>query len=131
MALSLGQLVTGGAAFSRGQREAEQAERTARLNQLQIEEANRQNQLRREMLQAPIGEPMGGLRMGPALETVLPPMDGTLAPSRPRLTPPPAPPAPAAEPSAKPPTTAPAADTTYEGLYQRIKALRSEGVFSR
>lgn len=127
MALSLGQLVTGGAAFSRGQREAEQAERTARLNQLQIEEANRQNQLRREMLQAPIGEPMGGLRMGPALETVLPPMDGTLAPSRPRPTPPPAQ---AAEPSAKPPAAAPAADTTYEGLYERIKALRSEGVFS-
>ena len=91
MALSLGQLVTGGAAFSRGQREAEQAERTARLNQLQIEEANRQDYLRRiAPKMAPIGEPPGGLRLQPALETVLPPMDGTLAPSRPRPTPPPA-----------------------------------------
>jgi len=125
MALSLGQLVTGGAAFSRGQREAEQAERTARLNQLQIEEANRQNQLRREMLQAPIGEPMGGLRMGPALETVLPPMDGTLAPSRPRPTPPPAP---AAAPTGFVDTEI---KSEEEMLYERLKPRLSSWNLSR
>lgn len=125
MALSLGQLVTGGAAFSRGQREAEQAERTARLNQLQIEEANRQNQLRREMLQAPIGEPMGGLRMGPALETVSPPMDGTLAPSRPRPTPPPAP---AAAPTGFVDTEI---KSEEEMLYERLKPRLSSWNLSR
>ncbi len=124
MALSLGQLVTGGAAFSRGQREAEQDERTARLNQLQIEEANRQNQLRREMLQAPIGEPMGGLRMGPALETVLPPMDGTLAPSRPRPTPPPAQAAPTGFVDTE-------IKSDEEMLYERLKPRLSSWNLSR
>ena len=125
MALSLGQLVTGGAAFSRGQREAEQAERTARLNQLQTEEANRQDYLRRiAPKMAPIGEPPGGLRLQPALETVLPPMDGTLAPSRPRPTPPPAQAAPTGFVDTE-------VKSEAEMLYERLKPRLSSWNLSR
>lgn len=53
MALSLGQVASSAGIISKGMREAEEAERIARQNQLAIEERNRLNQLRREMLQAP------------------------------------------------------------------------------
>ena len=53
MALSTGQFFSSAGIASRGIRETQESERIARQNQLAIEEQNRLNQLRREMLQAP------------------------------------------------------------------------------
>lgn len=70
MALSLGQLITGGAEFAKGQREAEEAQRTSRQNQLAIEQANRQDRLRQEMLQASApAQQLPGLQLPEALGT--------------------------------------------------------------
>jgi hypothetical protein len=70
MALSLGQLITGGGAFARGQRNAEEAERVSRQNQLALEELNRKNRLRQEMLQAPTpAQQLPGLQLPEALGT--------------------------------------------------------------
>lgn len=53
MALSFGQLASSAGLVGTGMRQAEEAERIARQNQLVIEEQNRLNRLRQEMLQAP------------------------------------------------------------------------------
>ena len=124
MALSLGQLVTGGAAFSRGQRSAEEAERVARTNQLTLEQLNRQDRLRQEMLNAPIAEQTGGLQLPGAFEAVPPKFDGQLAPSRPKA---PAP-APAAAPTSFVDTEM---KSDAEMLYERLKPRLSSWNLSR
>jgi hypothetical protein len=130
MALNLGQLITGGAAFSRGQRAAEEAERVSRQNQLALEQLNRQDRLRQEMLQAPIGEQTGGLQLPGALEAVPPRFDAQLT-AAPTPAPAPAPAAATTEAPAPAPTaTAPAADQ-YEALYERVKGLKRKGVTGR
>lgn len=124
MALNLGQLITGGAAFSRGQRTAEEAERVARTNQLTLEQLNRQDRLRQEMLRAPIAEQTGGLQLPGALEAVPPKFDGQLAPSRPKA---PAP-APAAAPTSFVDTEI---KSDAEMLYERLKPRLSSWNLSR
>lgn len=124
MALNLGQLITGGAAFSRGQRTAEEAERVARTNQLTLEQLNRQDRLRQEMLRAPIAEQTGGLQLPGALEAVPPKFDGQLAPSRPKA---PAP-APAAAPTSFVDTEM---KSDAEMLYERLKPRLSSWNLSR
>lgn len=57
--MNLGQLLGGAGVVGQGMRQAEEAERVARQNQLAIEAQNRQEQLRREMLQAPMPSPVG------------------------------------------------------------------------
>lgn len=54
MALNLGQTLSSAGIIAGGMRQAEEAERTARQNQLAIEERNRLNQLRKEMLQTSV-----------------------------------------------------------------------------
>ena len=54
MALNLGQTLSSAGIIAGGMRQAEEAERIARQNQLAIEERNRLNQLRKEMLQTSI-----------------------------------------------------------------------------
>lgn len=54
MALSLGELLSGAGVASSSMRRSEEAERVARQNQLAIEERNRLDQLRQEMLRAPM-----------------------------------------------------------------------------
>jgi len=125
MALSLGQLVGGAGIVATRQRQAEEAERVARLNQLSIEERNRQELLRREMLQAPMAAPQGGLQLPEPLGTR--PIVQALKVST----------APAAAPAAGITTpaagvTPPAApDNTYEGIYERIRPALSSWNMSR
>jgi soluble lytic murein transglycosylase-like protein len=52
--MNIGQLLGGAGVVGRGMREAEEAARVAQQNQLKIEEQNRLNQLRQEMLRAPM-----------------------------------------------------------------------------
>lgn len=54
MALSLSEFLSGAGVASSSMRRAEEAERVARQNQLAIEERNRLDQLRQEMLRAPM-----------------------------------------------------------------------------
>lgn len=125
MALSLGQLITGGAAFAKGQREAEQAERIARQQQLQIEEQNRLNRLRQIQTQqaGQMGLPQAPSRfMDFGSIGGAPPGPLTLA--APVAAPAAAPPA--AAPPAAPPAAAPAAasvveKTPSERAYDRLK----------
>lgn len=130
MALSLGQLITGGAAFARGQRQAESAERQARLDQLMIEERNRQERLRQEMLQAPMAAPQGGLQLPEPLSTrpivQAPKVSAAPAAAAPAGITPPV--VPAETPAAAP--TAPALGE-YEALYERVKGLKRSGVAGR
>jgi hypothetical protein len=56
MALTLGQMASSAGLVGAGMRQAEEAERTARQNQLAIEEQNRLNRLRQEALRAPMPE---------------------------------------------------------------------------
>lgn len=126
MALSLGQLITGGAAFAKGQREAEQAERIARQQQLQIEEQNRLNRLRQIQTQqaGQMGLPQAPSRfMDFGSIGGAPPGPLTLAApvAAPAVAPPPA-----AAPAAAPPAAAPAAapvveKTPSERAYDRLK----------
>jgi len=55
--MNLGQLLGGAGVVANSMRQAEEGERLARQNQLAIEERNRLNQLRKEMLQAPMPTP--------------------------------------------------------------------------
>ena len=55
MALTTGQLLSGAGAVSVGMRQAEEAERVARQNQLAIEAQNRANEIRRQTAQAQAG----------------------------------------------------------------------------
>ena len=55
MALTTGQLLSGAGGVSRGMRRAEEAERLARQNQLQIEAQNRADEIRRQTAQAQAG----------------------------------------------------------------------------
>ena len=128
MALNLGQLITGGAAFAKGQREAEQAERIARQQQLQIEALNRQEQLRREMLQAPMAAPQAGGLQIPEPLGVRSIVQAPRVSAAPAAAPTPAP-TPAAAPAAAAPT-APALGE-YEALYERVKGLKRSGVVGR
>jgi len=52
--MNLGQFLSGAGVVSEGIRQTEEAERVARGNQLKIEEQNRLNQFRQEMLRAPM-----------------------------------------------------------------------------
>lgn len=54
MSLSLGQILSGAGQVGVSMRQEEEAQRTARQNQLKVEEQNRLNQLRKEMTQAPM-----------------------------------------------------------------------------
>ena len=125
MALNLGQLITGGAAFARGQRETEQAERIARQQQLQIEEQNRLNRLRQIQTQqaGQMGLPQAPSRfMDFGSIGGAPP--GPLALAAPAAAPAVAPPPAAAPPAA--PAAAPAAapvveKTPSERAYDRLK----------
>jgi soluble lytic murein transglycosylase-like protein len=56
--MNLGQLLGGAGVVSQGWREAEDAQRKNRQLQLQTDEMNRLNQLRQEMLQAPMPAPV-------------------------------------------------------------------------
>jgi len=130
MALNLGQLITGGAAFARGQRETEQAERIARQQQLQIEALNRQEQLRREMLQAPMAAPQAGGLQIPEPLGVRPIVQAPTITAAPAAAPAPvAAPAPAAAPAAVTPTVPALGE--YEALYERVKGLKRSGVVGR
>jgi len=131
MALSLGQLLGGAGTIATRQRQAEEAERVARQNQLLIEERNRLDAFRREQLRAGVPEfaPGGGLQISE-------PMGIRPIVQAPTLTAAPAPtaaPAAAAPPAAPPPVApaaAPAADQ-YEALYERVKGLKRQGITGR
>jgi hypothetical protein len=130
MALNLGQLITGGAAFARGQRETEQAERIARQQQLQIEALNRQEQLRREMLQAPMAAPQAGGLQIPEPLGVRPIVQAPKITAAPAAAPTTVPaPTPAAAPAAVTPTVPALGE--YEALYERVKSLKRSGVVGR
>ena len=133
MALSLGQLLGGAGTIATRQRQAEEAERTARQNQLLIEERNRLDAFRREQLRAGVPEfaPGGGLQIpepmgtrpivqAPTL-TAAPAPTAAPAAAAPPAAPPPAAPAPAA---------APAVDQ-FEALYERVKGLKRQGITGR
>lgn len=96
--MDFGRLLAGAGVVGTSMRQAEEAERIARTNQLAIEERNRLNQLRREMLQAPMpvaSIPQFDLGTGlPVLQA--PTAGGAVAPVAPT-------------PAAAPATTAPAA----------------------
>ena len=124
MALNLGQLITGGAAFARGQRQAEEAERVARTNQLVLEEQNRLEKMRRnqrpDIGAAPGFGDVDQFRMDVA--DVTPQFDGQLAPSRPKA------PAPAAAPTSFVDTEM---KSDAEMLYERLKPRLSSWNLSR
>jgi len=133
MALSLGQLLGGAGTIATRQRQAEEAERVARQNQLLIEERNRLDAFRREQLRAGVPEfaPGGGLQIpepmgtrpivqAPTL-TAAPAPTAAPAAAAPPAAPPPAAPAPAA---------APAVDQ-FEALYERVKGLKRQGITGR
>lgn len=61
MALTLGQLASGAGAVGVGMRQAEEAERVARQNQLKIEEQNRANQAAKEIQAARAGLQVPGM----------------------------------------------------------------------
>ena len=63
--MDLGQLVSGAGRVSVGMRNAEEAARQARQSQLQTEQLNRLDQLRQEMLNAPMPEQMQVPQYGP------------------------------------------------------------------
>lgn len=132
MALSLGQLLGGAGTIATRQRQAEEAERVARQNQLLIEERNRLDAFRREQLRAGVPEfaPGGGLQISEPMGVRPIVQAPTLtAPAAAPAAQPPAAQPPAAQPPAAP-AAAPAADQ-YEALYERVKGLKREGITGR
>ena len=133
MALSLGQLLGGAGTIATRQRQAEEAERVARQNQLLIEERNRLDAFRREQLRAGVPEfaPGGGLQISEPMGVRPIVQAPTLAPpaAQPTTAQPPATQPPAEQPAAAP-AAAPAADQ-YEALYERVKGLKREGITGR
>jgi soluble lytic murein transglycosylase-like protein len=86
--MNLGQLFGGAGVVAGGWRKAEEAERMAQQNQLAIEEKNRLDQLRREMLQAPTPEARVPLTFAGQDEGILPvqyiePVSAPAAPAAP------------------------------------------------
>jgi len=80
--MNLGQLLGGAGVVAQGFRESQEAERQAELSQLRLDEQRRLEQLRREMLQAPVPAiptaPFAQLAM--PVETIRPPTPPTIAP---------------------------------------------------
>jgi len=81
--MNLGQLLGGAGVVAQGFREAQEAERQAELSQFRLDEQRRLEQLRREMLQAPLPaiptEPFARLA-APPIETIIPPAAPVAAP---------------------------------------------------
>ena len=124
MALNLGQLLGGAGIVATRQRQAEEAERTARQNQLQVEEQNRLNRLRQIQTQqaGQMGLPQAPSRfMDFGSIGGAPPGPLTLAApaAAPAVAPPAA--APAAPPAAAPAAAPVVEKTPSERAYDRLK----------
>lgn len=125
MALSIGQLLGGAGVIASRQRQAEEAERVARQNQLLIEEQNRLNKLRQLETQSAgaLGMPqaptqfVGFERIG-AASASLPVVPAPAAPTPTAVA------APAPTPTAAAPTSVAGGDY-YEGIYNRLKGSKN------